>query len=245
MSDIESLRFPSGRSVGNCRKDAKRLAQLKHIPLSQAQDEVARDNGLSVSWARALATLKAQALSSPIDIQSAEMVMTEADIRAVMEKHPELTHYGRGIFRDHRKMSWEERTAKFNEEREKLSRAVEECNRAIQFLMHAEKRKTINYGRTSYGLKHRVEHYMKNRPDVENYYVANGSFICAAVHMGFKFVPASAGSPNVCLNISERSPIFEWEKLLARARNLPQARDKLSHMEKLLGVKPRYAHVAW
>lgn len=243
MSDIESLRFPSGRSVGNCRKDAKRLARLQHISLNQAQDGVASDNGLSMSWAKAMATLRSQA-QIPI-AQPHGFRMTEADIRAVMEKYPELTHYGLGICRDYRNMSWQERMAKFREERENLAGAVDECNRVVQFLMHAEKRKTINYRRTSYGLKHRAEHYMKNRPDVENYYVANGSFICAAVHMGFRFVPASVGSPNVCFNISERSPIFEWEKLLARAHNLPLARDKLSHMEKLLGVKPRYAHVVW
>jgi hypothetical protein len=55
MSDL--MKFPSGRSVGNCRKDAKRLAKQEQIPLHAAFDRVANVNGISQPWARALTFL--------------------------------------------------------------------------------------------------------------------------------------------------------------------------------------------
>lgn len=55
MSDL--LKFPSGRSVGNCRKDAKRLARQEQIPLHVAFDRVADANGMPYPWARALSIL--------------------------------------------------------------------------------------------------------------------------------------------------------------------------------------------
>lgn len=240
MSD-ESLRFPSGRSVGNCRKDAKRSARIEGISYYDALDKVAHLNGVAMPWAKALSVVKE--LASPI--QQHGLQMTAADIKVVMDNYPDLTHFGRGIYYES-SASRDERTAKFRVQRDCLANAVDECNRAVRFLMHVNKRKTVNFTRTSYGLKHRVEHYMKNLPDVEDYYVANGSFICAAIHMGFIFAPAKApGSPNVCFNISDRSPIFEWEKLLARASRGAPYNEKLSDLEKVLGVKPRHAHVDW
>jgi hypothetical protein len=55
MSD--SWKFPSGRSVGNCRKDAKRLARQEKIPLNEALDRIASANGTSLPWPRALLIL--------------------------------------------------------------------------------------------------------------------------------------------------------------------------------------------
>jgi hypothetical protein len=67
MSDLDLLHFPSGRSVGNCRKDAKRLSREKLIPLGQAQDTVAQNNGLAMPWGKAMAELQASPPSKPGD----------------------------------------------------------------------------------------------------------------------------------------------------------------------------------
>ncbi|WP_152446836.1 hypothetical protein [Janthinobacterium sp. HH01] len=55
MSDL--FKFPSGRSVGNCRKDAKRLARQEQIPLHAAFDRISNANGMPYPWARALSIL--------------------------------------------------------------------------------------------------------------------------------------------------------------------------------------------
>lgn len=88
MSDL--LKFPSGRSVGNCRKDAKRLSRHDQISLSEAQDRVAIANGGLHSWAKSVSALESQDFVSG---QSGS-IMTTHDIRAVMEKWPMLNHFG-------------------------------------------------------------------------------------------------------------------------------------------------------
>ena len=49
-----------------------------------------------------------------------------------------------------------------------------------------------------------VEAWMK-RLGSDDYYVSNGAFIAAAIHMGFDWKP-DFDSPNVRFNISKKSP---------------------------------------
>lgn len=209
MSSLDLLVFPSGRSVGNCRKDAKRLARLSSIPLNEALDRISAENGLSMPWAKAMRAL----VTAPVTTSHlAANQMTQADIARVMEREPALTHFGLGIH--HRSgNTLAEHVERFKIERESLLQKVDECNKALRWLTHATRRKTINPNRSSYGLKHSVEYYMKSLPAVDNYYVSNGSFICAALHAGFEMVRSREGSPNAHFNISERSPILEWARL--------------------------------
>jgi len=234
MTNFDSLSFPSGRTVGNCRKDAKRLAKQKQIPLHQAQDIVAAENGSLHSWGRAIALLKSQ--PQPVLPSRSALLMSQADIRAVMVSHPNLTHFGIGIFHSPRQ-SVEERRVVFERERDSLAGALDECNRAVRFLMHAVKRKTINARYSSYGLKHMAEKYMESLPEVSNSYVANGAFICAAIHLGFDVAPAGPGSPNVCFNISSRSsPVIEWLRLRDGGCRTTKSHVKLAALEHELGV---------
>lgn len=76
------LKFPSGRSVGNCRNDAKRLARQENIPLHQALDCVAAANGLAHPWARAMTLVG----DSTTEQRLSPDAITVDDIRAVMEK---------------------------------------------------------------------------------------------------------------------------------------------------------------
>lgn len=232
MTNFDSLCFQSGRTVGNCRKDAKRLAKQKQIPLHQAQDMVATANGSSHSWGRSIALLKAQ--HHPV-LTSRSALMSQSDIRAVMALHPNLTHFGVGIYHTP-KQSVSERNAIFKRERDSLAGALDECNRALRFLTHAVKRKTINARHSSYGLKHMAEDYLESLSDVSNSYVANGAFICAAIHLGFDVAPAGPGSPNVRFNISDRSSVIEWLHLRDRGCRTAKSRAKLVALERELGV---------
>lgn len=138
--------------------------------------------------------------------------MTQADIAKVMERELCLTHFGLGVYQQ-LSIPLTEQVKRFKIEREGLLLQTDECNKALRWLAHAIKRKTINPKRSSYGLKHSVEHYMKSILNVANYYVANGSFICAALHAGFEMIQVRDSSPNAFFNISERSPILEWARL--------------------------------
>lgn len=230
MSDF--LKFPSGRSVGNCRKDAKRLARQDKIPLNEAQDRVAIVNGGVHSWARSVAALEA-----PSAVRSGEIMIAD-DIRTVMERWPTLNHFGFEVSPQAKKPYH----IALAENRELLAKAVDECNRAAQFLRHVDKRKTINSkAGSSYGLKHQVEYFSRARSgdSTRNDYVANGSFICAALHLGFEVRATHLGGPNVHLNVSSRSAVFEWRKLREQARGIyydPKARQRLAELEAQLGM---------
>jgi len=226
----DKLRFPSGRSVANCKKDAKRLCKTDRIPLHEALDRVAADNGLAMPFHRAIAQLKKQAATS---------LMTRTDIQAVMDRHPELTHFGLGLSqRAVSKMTFDEYRIAFEQERQSLLDAVDECNRACRFMRHMQKRQTINTASSSYGLKHRAETFGRRMGEA-NPYVANGALICAALHLGFEFKQGLNGSPNVWFNISNRSAVVQWERLKDRARSLysySKAQDhKLAMLERQIG----------
>lgn len=62
------LRFPSGRTVGNCRKDAKKLAKqhkLAGLSLAKALDLIAEQNGLPGGWHKAVEQLRLNSAEPP------------------------------------------------------------------------------------------------------------------------------------------------------------------------------------
>lgn len=239
--DIEKLKFPSGRSVGNCRKDAKRHASATGIPLYQALDEVARQNGAEKPWHHALNELQTAILLPPGAVKAAVGTMTVTDIRAVLERHWELTHFGMGPNKSN-----SEGASSYMEALERgqsqLLQALGECNLACAFLRHVDKRKTINpKAGSSYGLKHAVEGYVRRlkagRP--ENGYVANGAFICAAIHMGFEYRRLDVSSPNAYFNMRSKSPVFEWSRLRMRGQSSyydPKAAERLTVLAETIGA---------
>jgi hypothetical protein len=62
---------------------------------------------------------------------------------------------------------------------------VEHCEAWI--LNFCQPQQSINYHRTSYGLKHSVENWKSGLPS-DRSYVSNGAFIMAAVRLGYKYV---------------------------------------------------------
>jgi hypothetical protein len=218
-SNVELSRFPSGRSVGNCRNDAKRLSKREGIPLHEALNRIAAENGSPKPWDRAIADLVVGI--SLVVSDAPRPLITLDDVRAILVKHPLLTRGGIGVPIKNG-ARWADFGREFDEkiagDRASLLRALPECERACEFLRHVKPRKTINRNAgSSYGLKHAVEFYQRHRVNPpEDCYVANGAFICAAVHMGFRYERPSDKGPNVWFNMSLRSPVFEWRRLFDR-----------------------------
>lgn len=57
-------RFPSGATIDQVKKDAKKLAKAQGIPLHQAQDAAALKHGLALPWNRVNEWLTGQSRSA-------------------------------------------------------------------------------------------------------------------------------------------------------------------------------------
>ncbi len=66
MSDLSNLKFPSGRTVQQLKKDAKRLKKSAGITLTEAQNLCAKENGISLSWDKAIEEIKQLAFSKSL-----------------------------------------------------------------------------------------------------------------------------------------------------------------------------------
>ena len=119
----------------------------------------------------------------------------------VMKAHPLLTYSGIGELETPYQAT--------PKGRQKLLDAKEEIDAALDWLSRQERRKTINPHWSSYGLKHIAER-------ATGTYIANGSFIAAALMDGWTVKRCASDSPNALLNISERA----LKKLLSENPNL-------------------------
>lgn len=236
MTDA-NLRFPSGRPLRACRNDAKRLAISAKIPLFEAQDKIAMQNGAQYGWSRAVAVMRSAALAPVVSTLPHGPRMVASDIEAVMQLYP-VTRYGFGPS-DHAVGELQSYQLALQAGQDDLLANADECSKALQFLTHVQKRKTNNprVG-TSYGLKHRAQGFIRSTAGApSDGYVSNGALICAAVHLGFE--PKHWGSPNVTFNMSSRSPVFEWARLKERARTgnlMPEGFPRLNALEDQLGT---------
>lgn len=236
MTDA-NLRFPSGRPFRACRNDAKRLALSAKIPLFEAQDKIAMQNGAPHGWSRAVAAMRSAALAPVVSPLPHGPRMVASDIEAVMRLYP-VTRYGfgPGAYAVEELGSYQRALQAGQDD---LLANVDECSKALRFLTHVQKRKTDNpRAGTSYGLKHRAEHFIRNTVGApSDDYVSNGALMCAAVHLGFEL--KHWGSPNVTFNMSSRSPVFEWARLKERARTgqlMPEGFPRLNALEEQLGT---------
>ena len=50
MNDVNKIKFPSGRTVEQLKKDAKRLSKERSIPHTEALDIIAQENDANVGW---------------------------------------------------------------------------------------------------------------------------------------------------------------------------------------------------
>jgi len=130
-------------------------------------------------------------------------IMTRADIEKVLEKEPLLTANGVGGSAFSRHKTRDERLKEFQEDQDWLLRSEVMCSLCCEWLADKVKIKTINTRHTSYRYKHMVEH-------ASNRYITNGAFIAAAIHLGFNY-KKYRNSPNVTINISEKSVKEAWD----------------------------------
>lgn len=142
---------------------------------------------------------------------------TSHDFLSAIEKEPYLIDFGiRCSSHVDRKKTAEENNAIFLSQRESFAQSGhQEFSLCCEWLEGCNQRKTINTSFSSYRLKHMVEAWAKNSGR-DNYYVSNGAFIAAAIHMRFDWQP-DFDSPNVMFNISGKSPAIA--KLKAPSTN--------------------------
>jgi hypothetical protein len=130
-------------------------------------------------------------------------------LRALMDEHPTLSHFGIGQSSDEWflsvspewKESWndspEQKDRIFQAERRMLGDCTADVTWTIGWLrLNVEPIKTINRRHSSYGLKHLAEKFSPNL------YLSNGVFIAAALIVGYPF---KVDPPNAMFGMSERS----------------------------------------
>ncbi|MBV7514576.1 ATP-binding protein [Pseudomonas sp. PDM25] len=83
-------RFPSGATIDQVKKDAKKLAKAQNIPLNQAQDAAALKHGLALPWNRVnewLARQRGSAIASfslPLDSGETKIVNLTSEQPLIM-----------------------------------------------------------------------------------------------------------------------------------------------------------------
>jgi hypothetical protein len=229
MSSTPTLSFPSGLTISRAKQRAKAAVKIGGFSsLAHAQNAISYDQ-IGLPWSKAMARLKAQPKSN------IQQFMTSRDILSVMKDLPSLTHYGFGAHKDW-PFSIDHYMKKVEQEKESLTTAVDECNKACMYIQHLNKRKTINGASSTYGLKHGVENYIRCLQNIDDEYVANGAFICAAHYMGFNVEQGINGSPNGFINYSSGSPIMQWRRLSENHSLNNKAINKLALLEHELGL---------
>jgi hypothetical protein len=122
--------------------------------------------------------------------------MSQDAIKKVIDKIPNLTNFGIGLFEGGKRFTEIEKELELKKGQEELLKRTVEFEKICHWLSKKEQRNSINTRISSYGLKHIAEK--------EIGYVTNGSFIAAAVSYGFAY-RISANSPNALFNISDKS----------------------------------------
>lgn len=122
--------------------------------------------------------------------------ISEKDIATVMERCPNLGAFGFGTFGQYHPEFPSDNAEELKRDREELLRSVRQFQIACEWLGKIEKSGSINYSRSSYGLKHWVEKFY------DPFYCSNGAFIAAAIHMGFEWVE---DGPNASFNFEQKS----------------------------------------
>lgn len=154
---------------------------------------------------------KANVLAGPMPPSSPppewhSLVQTTPDearelIACALEREPLTTHFGIGVYKGG---GWQQASCdELDRQRENLQAALLEVAACADWIKEQRPIKSLNRRHSSYGYKHKVERWIRGRGG--HLYVANGSFIAAAIGMGFKFQLSHPGSPNCFFNFSERS----------------------------------------
>lgn len=211
VNHIDYLKFPSGRTVARCRKDARKLLRTTDHPLTlnAALDIIAETNGISGGWSKALDILLIASLER---VRVSKHAMSVDAIISIAKRNPSLTQYGLGLM-------WGDRSAMLGltvdelqqREHDSLPDMLVECARTLAFVSLLVPQRAVNTlpMRDSYELKHVAERAFGYVTD--GIYVPHGAFIIAALFQGFLPQRCGPHSGAVYFNISEDSPILHWK----------------------------------
>ena len=123
-----------------------------------------------------------------LDVKVLSIQYTQDQLDKVMQDYPDLTSNG---------------FESSDKNREELRNDLAGFQAACVYLSYMKKTKSIDMAVSSYGYKHRVE-------DMGYPYLYNGTFIAAAIHMGFK-IDTRSDTPNAAFNISD--PLYKKYRL--------------------------------
>jgi len=128
-----------------------------------------------------------------LDVKVLSIQYTQDQLDKVIQDYPRLTSNGfeSSMLKD------------FERDREELRNDLAGFQAACVYLSRVNKTKSINKAVSSYGYKHRVE-------EMGYPYLLNGTFIAAAIHMGFK-IDTRMDTPNAAFNISD--PLYKKYRL--------------------------------
>lgn len=245
MSQYNLLKFPSGRAVGNIKKDAKRLRNETGKTLNECLDILAKANGGSLpTWSENLAALVP---STALKRKTCHSEMTMDDLLALSQKYPAISQYGMGIsnlrierdlqvFHDPAKESVDEFIDGIvKKERDSVWSMLGNCNKALVFIDQLKKQPAINKDPAlkSYELKHIAENVFADLGYHQHFH--HGAFLFAALHRGFSSERCDPDSLSLFFNISPESPILKW----GRDVNASVARAMIDHLKVV--DPPRFA----
>lgn len=187
---LNNLRFPSGLSVSTVHKHARRQHTTSKIPLHRCLNLQAFENGLDLTWSKALEFMLANAMRVTSEVP---LLMSDKDIQNITSRHPTLNQHGFGVVQ----MPWNDDTYEnlLARQRELNCYLLPQCNLALAFLSLFMPSEDINRDRTmaSIDLKHYAENALKlARPQRENY-IPQGALIIAALHRGFLMANGPGG----------------------------------------------------
>jgi hypothetical protein len=125
---------------------------------------------------------------------------------------PRLTHFGLGVGGEARRRREAHQDPKahaaleeeFRTKRAALKEHLEAIAACADWIKCQRRTVAFNRTSTSYGYKHQVEHWIDARGG-PHLYIGNGSFIAAAVGLGFEYRAAAPTSPNAFFQFSRRT----------------------------------------
>lgn len=208
--DVERLKRELGNFLPNIKSSHRVEAMARGLgfntnaalraKLAEQPIEAAVDEKAFVAYLTAHGFEHIQLPFLTMAIENVRYAEARDAILAVMVKYPDLNAFGFGVF-DHSKPLAEIKDEIDRERQEMLTvTSVKQFAHCVEFLKTLPRRATINKSRSSYGLKHSVEEYLRGK-GADDTYVTNGMFIAAAAHLGFKI---AVDGPNAYFNITDK-----------------------------------------
>ena len=186
----------------------------QHRDFKKAVRERMAKTGESYTAARAK-ILPSQIVEVPAAVEWHPLIVTNQSealilLERALEMEPRLTSAGLGVGIPGLRHYWEpslgganpEFNRHFFQSRGELSTRLQEIAASADWIRLQKPIKSFNKSWTSYSYKHFVERWMDRRGG-PHLYVANGSFIAAALGLGFDLHQTGSGSPNCYFRFSK------------------------------------------